>query len=114
MPEEQVIRLAREAHAANWRLSGDESTGDKLAARITAEWQKKVQEAFGSRFQPEHPVADGLRERIDLVDLRDGVVSQNWIVANLTLLPGSNGSEVRRVFDAARGDRHLGGRWQLR
>ncbi len=33
------------------------------------------------------------------------VVSQNWIVANLTPLRGSSGSKVRRVFDAARGDR---------
>ena len=49
---------------------------------------------------------------------RDGwigmVQSQNWIVANLTLLRGSSGSEVRRVFDAARGDRDLGGRWTPR
>jgi hypothetical protein len=42
------------------------------------------------------------------------VVSQNWIVANLTLLCGSSGSEVRRVVDAARGDRDLGGRWTPR
>ncbi len=38
------------------------------------------------------------------------VVSQNWIVANLTLLRGSSGSELRRVSDATRGDRDLGGR----
>ena len=38
------------------------------------------------------------------------VVSQNWIVSNLTLPRGSSGSEVRRVFDAARGDHDLGGR----
>jgi len=30
-------------------------------------------------------------------------MSQNRIVANLTLLRGSSGSEVRRVFHAARG-----------
>ena len=40
----------------------------------------------------------------------DGVVSQNWSVADLTLLRGSSGSVVRRVFDAARGDHDLGGR----
>ncbi len=45
---------------------------------------------------------------------RAAVMSQNWIVANLTLLRGSSGSEVRRVLDAARGDRDLGGRWQPR
>ena len=44
----------------------------------------------------------------------NGVVSQNWIVANLTRLRGSSDSEVRRVFDAAQGVRDLGGRWQPR
>ena len=44
----------------------------------------------------------------------EGVVSRNWIVADLTLLRGSSGSEVRRVFDAARGDRGLRGRSQPR
>ncbi len=42
------------------------------------------------------------------------VVSQNWIVANLTLLRGSSSSEVRQVFDAARADRDRGARWQPR
>jgi hypothetical protein len=36
-----------------------------------------------------------------LYQARKRVVSQNWIVANFTLLRGSSGSEVRRVFDAA-------------
>ena len=45
---------------------------------------------------------------------KDRVMSQNWIVANLTPLRGSSGSEVRRVSDAARGDRDLGGGWQPR
>jgi 2-polyprenyl-6-methoxyphenol hydroxylase-like FAD-dependent oxidoreductase len=47
-----------------------------------------------------------------LVSVYVGVMSQNWIVASLTLLRGSSGSEVRRVFHAARGDR--GGRWRPR
>jgi hypothetical protein len=38
----------------------------------------------------------------------DALVFQNWIAANLTLLCGSGGSEVHRVFDAAPGDGDLG------
>ncbi len=56
------------------------------------------------------------RARPDLWDPWEGnfpgAPDQNWIVANLTLLRGSSGSEVRRAFDAARGDRDLGG-WPL-
>ncbi len=81
-PHREVIRLAQEAHASIWRLSGDESTGDKLAAQITTAWQSKVQQAFGSRFQPEHPVAGHLRERIDLVDLLDGIAYELKVSPN--------------------------------
>ena len=42
------------------------------------------------------------------------VVSQYWIVALLTLLRGSSGSVVHRVFDAARGGRDCWARWQPR
>ncbi len=82
VPHEEVIRLAKEAHSSMWRLSGDESTGDKLATRITAAWQSEVQRRFGSRFQPEHPIADRLRERIDLVDLHDGIAYELKVSPN--------------------------------
>ena len=59
-------------------------------------------------------VSEPLMIPLDVVVLRVLVVSQNWIVASLTLLRGSSGSEVRRVFHAARGDRDLGARWRPR
>ena len=58
--------------------------------------------------------AMGMVGRHDPAVVEAWMRSQNWIVANLTLLRGSSSSEVRRVFDAVRGDRDLGGRWQPR
>ncbi len=82
MPHAEVIRLAREAHSSIWTMSGDESTGDKLAARITRAWQCEVERTLGSRFRAEHLIAEGLRERIDLVDVEEGVAYEMKVSPN--------------------------------
>ena len=63
-------------------MSGDESTGDKLAAKITSEWQEAVVQQLGSHFVPEFPVAEDLRERIDLVDTKAGVAYELKVSPN--------------------------------
>ena len=95
---EAVVKLAREAHSSIWKMSGDESTGDKLAAKITRSWQDAVEQEFGARFRPEHPIADELRERIDLVDLRDGVAYE------LKVSPNNDHSEFYRDIFKVLGD----------
>jgi hypothetical protein len=81
-PDDQVVRLAREVHSSLWRMSSDESIGDKLAARITSAWQDRVQGTFPERFVSEHPVARHLHERIDLVDLEHGVAYELKVSPN--------------------------------
>ncbi len=65
--------------------------------------QQIVDKKVGFRIGKYNPVPayDFFPMKNFRTDFVDGVVSQNWIVANLTLLRGSSGSEVRRVFDAA-------------
>jgi hypothetical protein len=68
-----VVSLAWEVHQAHWRMSGDESEGDNLARVITETWQKRLQEAVPNRFAIEYYIAPHLKERIDVVDLVNGV-----------------------------------------
>lgn len=68
-----VVSIAREAHAAHWRMSGDEGTGDKLAKLVTDTWQAEVEKRAPGRYAIEYKVADHLRERIDIVDPLGGV-----------------------------------------
>lgn len=82
MPHETVIKLCREAHSKHWRMSGDAGTGDKLAAAVTADWQNAVLSKYPGRFSAEHPVADHLNERIDLVDLEAGVAYELKVSPN--------------------------------
>jgi len=82
MHHRTVIDLAREAHAKHWRMSGDAGTGDKLAAAVTADWQKAVLAKYPGRFYAEHPVADHLNERIDLVDLEEGIAYELKVSPN--------------------------------
>lgn len=82
MVDSTVIRIAREAHQKLWEMSGDESRGDKLAAAVTREWQNEVIRILGARFKAEHPIAEGLNERIDLVDLEHGVAYEMKVSPN--------------------------------
>ena len=81
MAHEDVVRIARQVHSTHWRLTGDEGTGDRLAAQITREWQSQVLNSFPDRCKPEHPVGN-LRERIDLVDVIDGVAYEMKVSPN--------------------------------
>ena len=81
MPHDEVIFLAREAHRNQWRMSGDEGTGDRLAAAVTADWQSAVLSSFPGRFIAEQPVGQ-LRERIDLVDLVGGIAYELKVSPN--------------------------------
>ena len=81
MPHDKVIQFAREAHARHWRMSGDAGTGDKLAAAVTADWQKAVLASFPRQFVAEHPVGK-LRERIDLVDISGGIAYELKVSPN--------------------------------
>ncbi|BCK87786.1 hypothetical protein MIZ01_1582 [Sideroxyarcus emersonii] len=76
-----VIHFAQEVHKKHWRMTGDAGTGDKLAAIITADWQSAVEAAFPGRFVREHPVGQ-LRERIDLVDIIDGIAYELKVSPN--------------------------------
>lgn len=82
MVHESIIKLCREAHSKHWRMSGDAGTGDKLAASVTSDWQKLVLSKYPGRFSAEHPIADHLNERIDLVDLKDGIAYELKVSPN--------------------------------
>ncbi len=106
--------LAERDHAAETFLTDrpDEAFCIRVQVRATrgkAHWPDAPAREHGAEVRGE--------ERISVHDevargQQKPVLSQNWIVAKLTLLRGSSSSKVRRVFHAAQGDRDLGGRWQ--
>jgi len=79
---DRVIEIAEQAHALHWRMSGDEGTGDRLAKMVTDVWQAGVVAAQPGRFAVEYLVSPRLRERIDVVDLEDGVVYELKVSPN--------------------------------
>ncbi len=82
------------------RLSCPPSIADSLIAPLISAFQASYP-AVRIHVMVTDRLVDHISEGVDLA-LRVGpVMSQNWIVANLTLLRGSSGSEVRRVVDAA-------------
>lgn len=54
-------------------MSGDEGTGDKLAKLVTQSWQTDLEKLAPGRFLIEHPVAERLKEKIDVVDRVAGI-----------------------------------------
>jgi hypothetical protein len=77
-----IIRLAQEAHRRHWRMAGNVGLGDRLAATVTMEWQRDVENKYGSeRFIRERPVGE-LREHIDLVDTVNGVAYELKVSPN--------------------------------
>jgi hypothetical protein len=54
-------------------MSGDEGTGDKLAKLVTKMWQTELEKLAPGRFSIEHPVAEHLNEKIDVVDRVAGI-----------------------------------------
>ena len=81
MEHADVIRLAKEAHSLEWRMTGNAGAGDRLAAAVTSRWQSSVLEKFPGRFVKEHRVG-GLAERIDLVDIVSGVAYELKVSPN--------------------------------
>jgi hypothetical protein len=82
LPHEKIIRIAREVHRQHWRMSGDEGTGDKLAAVVTEGWQNFVLSELPGRFAKERKIADHLNERIDLVDMEAGIAYELKVSPN--------------------------------
>jgi hypothetical protein len=79
---QRVIELAKKAHALHWRMGEDVGTADRMAASVTAEWQKSVLNEFPNQFLAEHRVADHLGERIDLVDVKRGIAYELKVSPN--------------------------------
>ena len=84
MSRNRVVELARKAHQAHWRMSGHEGTGDRLAKRVTDQWQASLQAESSSRYAVEVSIAPNLRERIDVVDLTDGIAYELKVSPNNT------------------------------
>jgi hypothetical protein len=65
MNNDKIVEAAKAAHGKYWRMTGDESTGDKQSTAVTRSWQEAVScETVGC----EVPVAAHLNERIDVID----------------------------------------------
>jgi hypothetical protein len=79
---DEVVRLAREAHQAHWRMSCDEGTGDRLATQVCCAWQAGVRQLDPARFVIEARIGGGLREWIDVVDRVDGVAYELKVSPN--------------------------------
>ena len=77
-----VVRLAEEAHALHWQMSGSESTGDKLASLVTRTWQQRLQEIHVGRFDVEYQIAPHLKQRIDVVDVVNGIAYELKVSPN--------------------------------
>jgi hypothetical protein len=70
--QELAVECARKAHGDLWKMSGDESVGDRLAAEIKKRWQEAVLATAPGQFETDYAVRPGLRERIALVDEHEG------------------------------------------
>lgn len=79
---DEIVAEARRAYKRHWRMTGEESTGDKLAALVTRTWQEAVSSSDPDRFSVEFSVATHLKERIDLVDRREGVAYELKVSPN--------------------------------
>ncbi len=79
---DRVVEVARQAHRDHWRMSGDEGTGDRLAKLVTDTWQARVMAEDHHRFAVEVRIAPNLRERIDVVDVTDGVAYELKVSPN--------------------------------
>lgn len=82
MTPDEVVAAARRAHRAHWRMSGDESEGDKRAAAATKAWQDAVCRKDPRTFVAEFRIAKHLGERIDLVDTKRGIAYEMKVSPN--------------------------------
>ena len=79
-----VVELAAKQHRQYWKIGSDVSKQTKSAQFVCSEWQKAVKDNFHERFSAEHPVADGFKEKIDLVDLEEAVAYELKVSKNNT------------------------------
>ena len=79
---DRIVGHARVAHAAHWRLSGNESEGDLRATAVTRAWQAAVASELDSQCVAEFVVGGDCRERIDLVDFCDGIAYELKVSPN--------------------------------
>src|ERR1700677_4028059 len=81
-----VVDLAREIHSKAWKNSSHVSSQTKSAQKICRDWQDAVLAHFGARFEREYPVAalNNGYERIDLVDMQEGVAFELNVSPNNT------------------------------
>ena len=79
-----VVNIAKLEHARQWRLSGNASEGTLSAISITSAWQAAVLGLDSETFVKEFQVAPHLNERIDLVDVVDGVAYELKVSPNNT------------------------------
>ena len=79
---EDIVSAAQGRHVKHWRLTGQEGLGDRLASRITSEWQAAVIAAHGDSLVAEYSVAPHLNERIDLVDTAQNIAYELKVSPN--------------------------------
>lgn len=65
-----IIKAARQSHTEHWRSTSSEGIGDKQASAVTKVWQDKV---ISKSVHKEVAIASNLIERIDIVDLTEGI-----------------------------------------
>ena len=82
--QHDVVELAGTKHRQSWKISSNVSTQTKAAQSVCCSWQQAVKDNFKERFSTEHPVGDGFKEKIDLVDLQDGVAYELKVSKNNT------------------------------
>jgi hypothetical protein len=98
--DRRVIELAKRAHA-QWKRTGNQPDGNRLAAVVTKKWQKDVQRQFPGAFEAEFKVAKHLKQKIDLVDTARGVAYEFKVSENNTHF-----EYYRDVFKALAAKRH--------
>lgn len=80
---QKIVRLVAAAKAArdeHWKPTSDESTGDKLAMRVTKAWQSIVIQT-DSDFAAEVSVPQA-KQKIDLVDGKAGIACEFKVSEN--------------------------------
>jgi len=82
MESKDIVFAAANAHKSHWRETRARPDGQKVAAKVTSEWQKAVQQSDPTRFIIDAPVAAHLRESLALFDSRDGVAYEFGLSRN--------------------------------
>jgi hypothetical protein len=84
MAPNEVVNLAKIHHSCYWSSSGTASKGTISAALVTSAWQTSVIGIDARRFVKEFQVAPHLNEKIDLVDIIDGIAYELKVSPNNT------------------------------